>query len=203
MLHATIDREHQHANVRAYKQWDSTEYLGAVRVPTPAVRRESARGTRFDQCREIASGIPGARLVVVPGEVLIPTFGDQDREFALIDEFLGEPQEPTPGPAPSGFQTILFTDLEASTELTRRLGDEAAQKILRGHDAAVRAALGAHGGREVKHTGDGIMVSFPSPVSAVAAALQIKRDLAGGELRASASTPASRSPSTTTSSGWP
>ncbi len=47
----------------------------------------------------------------------------------------------------------------------------------------MRAALGEHGGREVKHTGDGIMASFPSAVSAVTAALQMQRDLAGGEVR--------------------
>ena len=38
-------------------------------------------------------------------------------------------------------------------------------------------------GREVKHTGDGIMASFPSAVAAVTAALQIQRDMAGGEVR--------------------
>ena len=40
-----------------------------------------------------------------------------------------------------------------------------------------------HGGREVKHTGDGIMASFPSAVSAVTAALQIQRELTSGEVR--------------------
>jgi adenylate cyclase len=86
-------------------------------------------------------------------------------------------------PHRGGFQTILFTDLEASTPLTQRLGDEGAQKLLRGHNAAVRGALDEHGGREVKHTGDGIMASFPSAVAAVTAALQIQRELAGGEVR--------------------
>ena len=70
-------------------------------------------------------------------------------------------------------QTVLFTDLEASTPLTQRLGDEGAQEILRSHNATVRGALDEHGGREVKHTGDGIMASFPSAVAAVTAALQI------------------------------
>ncbi len=35
----------------------------------------------------------------------------------------------------------------------------------------------------MKHTGDGIMASFPSAVSAVTAALQMQRELAGGEVR--------------------
>ncbi len=62
-------------------------------------------------------------------------------------------------------------------------GDEGAQELLRGHNAAVRAALTEHSGREVKHTGDGIMASFPSAVSAVTASLAMQRDLAGGEVR--------------------
>ncbi len=35
----------------------------------------------------------------------------------------------------------------------------------------------------MKHTGDGIVASFPSAVAAVTAALQIQRELAGGEVR--------------------
>ena len=47
----------------------------------------------------------------------------------------------------------------------------------------MRSALEANGGREVKHTGDGIMASFPSAVSAVEASLAIQREMAGGEVR--------------------
>ncbi len=82
-----------------------------------------------------------------------------------------------------GFQTILFTDLESSTALTQRVGDEAAQEVLRGHNTAVRGALEEHGGREVKHTGDGIMASFPSAVAAVQAGIAIQRELMDGEVR--------------------
>ena len=47
----------------------------------------------------------------------------------------------------------------------------------------MRVALAANGGEEVKHTGDGIFAAFTSAVSAVEAALQIQRELAGGEVR--------------------
>jgi adenylate cyclase len=83
----------------------------------------------------------------------------------------------------TAFQTILFTDLESSTALTQRVGDETAQEVLRGHNTAVRGALEANGGREVKHIGDGIMASFPSAGSAIEASLAIQRELEGGELR--------------------
>src|SRR5438132_9958989 len=76
-----------------------------------------------------------------------------------------------------GIRTVLFTDVVNSTTLTQSLGDEAALAILGIHDIIVRDALSALGGREVKHTGDGIMASFVSVTSAVRCAIQIQREL--------------------------
>src|SRR6266513_1818290 len=75
-------------------------------------------------------------------------------------------------------RTILFTDVVNSTTLTQSLGDEAALAILGVHDTIVRDALSALGGREVKHTGDGIMASFVSTAGAVRCAIQVQRELA-------------------------
>src|SRR4030095_4935858 len=80
-----------------------------------------------------------------------------------------------------GIRTVLFTDVVNSTTLTQSLGDEAALTILGVHDAIVRDALSALGGREGKHTGDGIMASFVSAASAVRCAIQIQRELARHE----------------------
>jgi len=77
-----------------------------------------------------------------------------------------------------GIRTIVFTDIANSTSLTQSLGDEAALAILGVHDAIVRDALSALGGREVKHTGDGIMASFVSAAGAVRCAIQVQRELA-------------------------
>ena len=77
----------------------------------------------------------------------------------------------------SGIRTVLFTDIVESTTLTQSLGDEAALAMLGVHDAIVRDALSALGGREVKHTGDGIMASFVSAAGAVRCAIQIQREL--------------------------
>src|SRR5881398_1781220 len=76
-----------------------------------------------------------------------------------------------------GIRTVLFTDVVNSTTLTQWLGDAAALAILGVHDTIVRDALSALGGREVKHTGDGIMASFVSAASAVRCAIQIQREL--------------------------
>src|SRR6059036_608921 len=80
-----------------------------------------------------------------------------------------------------GIRTILFTDVVNSTTFTQSLGDEAAIALLGVHDTIVRDALSALGGREVKHTGDGIMASFVSTAGAVRCAIQIQRELARHE----------------------
>jgi len=77
-----------------------------------------------------------------------------------------------------GIRTVLFTDIVESTSLTQKLGDEVAMELLHIHDAVVREALKALNGREVKHTGDGIMASFVSAAAAVRCAAQIQRELA-------------------------
>jgi class 3 adenylate cyclase len=76
-----------------------------------------------------------------------------------------------------GIRTVLFTDIVDSTALTQTLGDEAAMALLDLHNTVVRNALADSGGREVKHTGDGIMASFVSAAGAVRSAIQIQREL--------------------------
>lgn len=89
---------------------------------------------------------------------------------------MGPPPVHPPGEAyvAPGVRAILFTDLCNSTEMTQRLGDAASMVILRDHDTVVRSALDRYAGREVKHTGDGIMASFSSVASSVDAALTIQ-----------------------------
>lgn len=78
----------------------------------------------------------------------------------------------------SAIRAVMFTDIVGSTELTQRLGDDAGTALVREHDRIVRGALDELGGREVKHTGDGIMASFQSVASAVRAAMAIQATLA-------------------------
>ena len=107
---------------------------------------------------EIAEGFLGGSQINSAGAAVIPGGGEHHRD--------------------PGIRTVLFTDIVGSTELTQRLGDEAAMRVLEIHDSVVRKALGALGGREVKHTGDGIMASFFSAVAAARCAARIHRALA-------------------------
>jgi class 3 adenylate cyclase len=72
-------------------------------------------------------------------------------------------------------RAILFTDVCGSVAQTHQLGDDGHMLLLREHNAIVRSELIAHDGREVKHTGDGIMAAFTSIVEAVAFAVAVQR----------------------------
>jgi adenylate cyclase len=75
-------------------------------------------------------------------------------------------------------RTIVFTDVEGSTALNERLGDEGAREVLRELERLTREALAAHGGSEVKAMGDGFMAWFPSATRAVECAIALQRAFA-------------------------
>ncbi len=106
-------------------------------------------------------------------------------EHAAIVDFVLGPREATVATTETSSQapsapplTIMFTDMESSTATTQRIGDAAAQDLVRAHNAVVRDALKQHHGNEIKHTGDGIMASFAAASSAVECAIAIQRGLA-------------------------
>jgi class 3 adenylate cyclase len=69
--------------------------------------------------------------------------------------------------------TIVFTDIVGSTGLVAASGDDGWVDFLLWHDVVVRRLLGDHGGREVKHLGDGFFAVFDDPAAAVACALAV------------------------------
>ena len=83
---------------------------------------------------------------------------------------------------PGGTVTLLFTDVTGSTELAERLGDLQYDELLRGHKAALHAAVAANGGRVVKDLGDGLMVVFGSARAAALAAASMQAAVVRGEL---------------------
>jgi YVTN family beta-propeller protein len=77
----------------------------------------------------------------------------------------------------SGTATVMFTDVESSTDITTRLGDDAAASLLATHNTIVLDQVAAFGGRDVRSTGDGFLVVFDSARAAVSCALAIQREL--------------------------
>jgi DNA-binding NarL/FixJ family response regulator len=73
--------------------------------------------------------------------------------------------------------TVLFSDIVSSTERAAEIGDRRWRDVLDRHDQLVRAELDAHGGREVKTTGDGFLAMFDAPARAIRCAVAIREGL--------------------------
>lgn len=79
-----------------------------------------------------------------------------------------------------GTVTIVFSDIEASTERSVVLGDQAWSDVLDVHDAIVERRVAQHDGTIVAHHGDGFMLSFASAGRALDAMMAVQRDLVRG-----------------------
>ncbi len=73
---------------------------------------------------------------------------------------------------------VLFTDLEQSTSLVERLGDERWFELLLDHNEMMRSNSERHGGRELASAGDGFMFVFDDVGEALIAAIEMQRALA-------------------------
>jgi predicted ATPase/class 3 adenylate cyclase len=82
-----------------------------------------------------------------------------------------------PGELPSGIVTFVFTDIEGSTRLFRRIGDRY-PPLLERHHQILREAWRTHGGCEVKTEGDAFFVAFADTGDALAACAHAQRALA-------------------------
>jgi adenylate cyclase len=139
-------------------------------------------GTRPEQAKHLVSRLdsyrkePRYHQMINAGRVAmdrhISGAGDP---FMAVGGVMKDWNTPQSQQVTSSTVTILFTDMVGSTDLTQSIGDAAAQDVIRAHNFIVRAALSHHAGREVKHTGDGIMASFDEPIDAVNAAIEIQQ----------------------------
>ncbi len=91
--------------------------------------------------------------------------------------------------APDGTVTILFTDIEGSTELNEALGDQLWLELLADHDRIIRQEVASSGGVVVKSRGDGFMLAFPSARQALTAAIGSQKALSARNAKSPESPP--------------
>jgi class 3 adenylate cyclase/predicted alpha/beta hydrolase len=144
---------------------DVRSALPTVQAPTLVLHREHDRVAPVWAAEQLAAGIPGAQLKILPGEDHAFWFGDFDPILDLIEEFLtGSRQAAAPERV---LATVLFTDIVDSTRRAGELGDRAWRDVLERHDALAQRAVQAQGGRVVKSIGDGMLATFDGPARAV------------------------------------
>lgn len=191
----------RHAAVRRAGDTMTIEDLGStngttlngepVKGPTPMTTADVARvgGTelRIVEGPALATATPGpARGTVVSGsgETAVrarPGGGAAARQTS-IDAVAAEAEQETFDAsrlqAEGGTVTIVFSDIESSTELAMKLGDTAWFGVLGLHNDIVRGLVRQYGGNEIKSQGDGFMLTFPSARAAIRCTSEIQRRLA-------------------------
>ena len=147
---------------------DVRPLLPRVAVPTVVMHRIGDRVNSVEHGRYLATRIPDARWVELPGEDFALWSGDTDTIADEVEEFLTGRRGG--GEATRVVATVMFTDVVGSTERARGLGDRAWADLLEVHNARVRAELRRFGGREIDDAGDGFLAAFDSPASAITCA---------------------------------
>jgi class 3 adenylate cyclase len=169
----------------AYQSWDVRDLLPRIRARALVLHAMRNRLFPVAVGQEMAALIPGAQFLPLDGTgatVMADSAADNNR-VSTIEAFLPLLREPSKVPSsrrrvlfrPASFHTILFTDIVGHTEMMQRLGDEQGRAVLREHERITREVLQAHGGVEVKTTGDGFMASFASVTRAVECAIALQR----------------------------
>jgi pimeloyl-ACP methyl ester carboxylesterase/class 3 adenylate cyclase len=172
------------AVMKMNREIDVRDILPSVRVPTLILHRTGERVIDVENARYMASRIPGAKLVELPGIDHMPWFGDIDALVQEVEEFLtGERHAAEPERV---LATVQFTDIVRSTERAAALGDRKWREVLEKFQAMVREALREHRGREIDTAGDGFLAAFDGPARAIrcAAAVRAGARSQGLEIRA-------------------
>jgi pimeloyl-ACP methyl ester carboxylesterase/DNA-binding winged helix-turn-helix (wHTH) protein len=152
---------------------DVTGVLGSIRVPTLVIHRSDDSYAGLEHAHELVAGIPGARLVELPGRDHFLFSGDTEPILAAVKDFVVGGS--VGAAAPERFlATVLHAELMASDALP---GDIA---------VAARRCVEAHRGRLVEGAGDGLLATFDGPGRGVRAACDLRNALAplGVEIRA-------------------
>ena len=134
----------------------------AVREIVGIVRRRLGPPDRSQVLVDAAAEL--VPLLVQPAAALVRHIG---RSRKSIESLVGA----------DGTVSLMFSDIEDSTALNQRLGDEDWVRVIRAHDKVAHQTISRHGGKVVKTQGDGFMAAFRTPERAVGAAVSLGPEL--------------------------
>jgi class 3 adenylate cyclase len=164
------------ALMRMNSQIDVTSILPTILLPTLLLYRVEDQDVKVEEGRYIASKIPGAKLVELPGADHYFWAGESETMLGEIEEFVTGQR--TTMPPERVLATVLFTDIVGSTRLASDLGDRDWRALLGRHNDMVRSELTRWHGIEIGTTGDGFLARFDGPVRAISCATAIQQRMA-------------------------
>ena len=145
---------------------DIRPVLSTIRIPTLVLHRTGDTCLKVEEGRYMASKIPGAKFVELPGIDHLPFVGDQDSILDEIEQFLtGVRHAPEHDRV---LATVLCTRLAAAPE-----ADNLWPELVDRHYAYVRKEIELFKGHESELNGHGLIATFDGPARAIRCALAI------------------------------
>jgi class 3 adenylate cyclase/pimeloyl-ACP methyl ester carboxylesterase len=152
--------------------------LSSISAPTLVLYRVGNRVVRRGHAEYLATHIPGARLVELPGDDNDWFSGDVDALVGEIVTYLTGERGSTTG-RERALATISFTDIVRSTDHVARAGDSRWRLVLERFQELAASHLESYRGRLVKSTGDGNLSTFDGPARAIQCACSIRDAVRG------------------------
>jgi pimeloyl-ACP methyl ester carboxylesterase len=135
---------------------DVRDVLPAIRVPTLILHRTDDRLLTIDEGRYVASLIPGATLLELPGEDHLPFVGDQAAMLDAIEHFLGHGHD------------AVDADRVLATIVSASIGAGPADPATRqAFEAQARAEIDRHRGRLLAFAATQMQAAFDGPARAI------------------------------------
>ena len=160
----------------------------AIIIETPVPPAPTGQTTRRDVGGTIVATInpPGSTSPSPPppgvrssDEVVRPVMAAEETRRTSMDELVASfgGNIALPSGSADDTVTIMFSDIESSTELALRVGDSHWYEILTWHNQLLEQRVAAHAGFIVKNQGDGFMITFNSARRAIICASEIQQAL--------------------------
>ncbi|HJQ06145.1 MAG TPA: adenylate/guanylate cyclase domain-containing protein [Nocardioides sp.] len=150
---------------------DVRAVLPSINVPTLVLHRKGDRAVNHHGAAWMATQIPGARYVELPGIDHTMYAGDADAVIDEIEEFLTGVRRAVE--VDRVLATVMFTDIVGSTMLASEMGDRAWRDLLDQQNTVLRRELARFRGVEVKTLGDGMLATFDGPARAIRCGLAL------------------------------
>ncbi|NND01365.1 MAG: adenylate/guanylate cyclase domain-containing protein [Acidimicrobiia bacterium] len=170
--------------LRMNTEMDTRAALPLVQAPALLIYRTDDEDVAVEEGRWMASQMPNARFVELPGNAHLfwaidpRSFVDEIEEFMTGSRAAAAPERV--------LATVLFTDIVDSTRQAAAMGDQSWRSVLESHNRLTRAELARWRGVERVTTGDGFLATFDGPARAVRAGAAITDSISelGIEIRA-------------------
>jgi DNA-binding winged helix-turn-helix (wHTH) protein/class 3 adenylate cyclase len=151
---------------------DVRHVLPTVRVPALVIHNRGDLCLKVEEGRYVASRIPGARFVELPGRDHLPFFEDQETVLDEIEEFLtGARHAREPDRV---LATLLFADIVGRDVRAAERGEARWRDLVARFRAHVSKEVKWFRGREIDVEGAGPLAAFDGPARAIRCACAVK-----------------------------